>query len=140
MADTLPSSKHSIRNLLPVLMGAGIALCILFILQYWVRGGPPGDVIPYEEVLKPYSIRHTRAEFWGILIGVFTGSLLISLVFPRPRLVQVLWIAVLVVAVIAISSWPFALQKEIIIFALPLWMIISLLGFYSSRFLNRKRK
>jgi hypothetical protein len=139
MADTLQPPVRRARNVLPVLVGTLVAIGILFILQYWVRGGPPEDVIPYEETVRPYMVRHTRAEFWGMVIGIFMGSFLASLLFLRSNLVRGLWIAVLVVATIAISPWPFALQKEIIIFALPLWMIAGLAGMYTGRLVRREK-
>jgi uncharacterized protein YacL len=139
MAVTSSPAKRT-HHLLPVLAGTAMALIIIFLLQQWVKGGPPENAIPYEDVIKPYSARHIRAEFWGMLIGIFIGSLVTSLLFPHPTLVRGLWIAVLVTSIIAVTPWKFALQKEIIIFALPLWMIAAIGGFYPGRVIERRRK
>lgn len=138
MADTLQPPLRPTYSLMAILTGAGIALVIVFLFQLWVKDGPPGDVIPYEEVARPYARKHMRAEFTGLLIGIFAGSVLANIIFSRPEIARGLCMAFVTIAIIALSPWTFTLPKEIIVLALPLWMVAGLVGFYCGRLLKRK--
>jgi hypothetical protein len=128
------------RELLQVLTGVAVALVILFLFQLSVKTGPGDGIVQYEEVIQPFRAKHTRAELAGLLAGIFVGSFLANFLFRPPAIARGLWISLFVTGVVVISPWQFVLPKEIIIFALPVWMIVGLAGYYASRLLRHKKQ
>lgn len=89
----------------------------------------------YEEAL-PYQLRE---EFIGLAAGLFIGCLLTALIYPKRYSLHFLLVPAGVVSVIVFSRWGFRMQKELILLALPVWVIFSFGGYYTGYRIKAKR-
>jgi hypothetical protein len=133
--------QEKMRNFLSVVAGVLVAILLIaiigllsshLIIPPYVREDPTRYAIFKESIY--------RADAWkeiGTLIGAFfAGGLVASLISTRKDIVHALLVPPITLCII----WFSTIGMDVVVLALPLWMLIALVAYKLSCWIKWKRK
>lgn len=130
------------RKILAPILALGTAIIMINIFQLLA----PLAFDPYERV-NPFEYSETAESFLpeqvlydllGMGIGLFTGAVLCMLLSPSTRMYIVNLVPLVLLLLISLNAWRFWLSKDLLWLLLPVWVLFSMAGFYTGRFIQRK--